>query len=122
MAGKTGGKTTGTENARRRSHPAPLRGARSAGLVAAWAGALFCGWHTAAPAGSGPAPGTRVDLLAPVLHGAAAWVGLTVLWLSAITACERIIRQPGVQGFRSSGSDGADRSDGSIGSGLSDRS
>jgi hypothetical protein len=72
--------------------------ARRAGPVVAWTAAVFCGWRvtggwglgSAAPEGAPPA-GWSGDLLDAVLRGAAAWLGVLVIWTAGITACERCL-------------------------------
>jgi hypothetical protein len=76
--------------------PGPLVWFRNTGLVAAWVGAIFCGWQAGGSRwGSGPA-GAPGDLLSVVLRGAGAWVGLTVIWLAGINVCQRIIQRSAV--------------------------
>jgi hypothetical protein len=68
----------------RQLHPPrrrPLQRVRVAGLLVAWLGAVACGWNVF----------QATDLLDAVLRGAAAWVGFTVLWMMAVSACERLI-------------------------------
>lgn len=103
MARKSAGKDIKRASARRQPLPEPLRGARNAGLVVAWAGAVLCGWKARAPLGTGQAPAPQADLLSAVLRGAAAWLGLTLLWLAAIGLCQRIVLGSGDQAFRHSG-------------------
>lgn len=53
--------------------------------------------------GTSRTPGARADLLGAVLHGAVAWLGLTVVWLAGIAVAQRIIQGSGVQAFGQSG-------------------
>src|SRR5260370_39767236 len=60
----------------------PLHRLRGLGLILAWMGAVACGWKVS----------LQSDLLDAVLRGAAAWLGMVVVWRSGISWCERLIR------------------------------
>jgi hypothetical protein len=56
---------------------------RHVGLLLALVVGLACGWRVAA----------QSDLLAGVIRGAAAWLGLVVLWMAGVSACERLVKK-----------------------------
>jgi len=55
---------------------------RHVGLLLALVVGLACGWRAA-----------QSDLLAWVIRGAAAWLGLVVLWMAGVSACERLVKK-----------------------------
>jgi hypothetical protein len=59
----------------------PLQRVRVIGLAVAWLGAVACGWNVA----------QQSDLLSGALRGAAAWIGLLVVWMAGTAACERLL-------------------------------
>jgi hypothetical protein len=59
----------------------PLLRVRAAGVGIAWFAAVWCGWKSA----------QQADLLAAVLRGGAAWLGITCLWIGGVILCERLI-------------------------------
>jgi hypothetical protein len=75
----------------------PLQALRAIGPVAAWVAAVACGWKVF----------QQSDLLDAVLRGAAAWLGVMVLWLVGVTVCEQLIvttdRQERTDGSRTNG-------------------
>jgi len=54
---------------------------KSVGLVLAWVGGAACGWNVF----------RQSNLLEAVLRGAGAWLALLVIWLTAVSLCQRYI-------------------------------
>lgn len=62
----------------------PLLRVRAVGVGVAWLVAVLCGWKSF----------QQADLLSAALRGAAAWLGITCLWVCGVILCERLIARP----------------------------
>lgn len=56
-------------------------GLKAIGIVLAWIGGVGCGWSVY----------QQASLLEAVLRGAGAWLALLVVWLAAVSFCQRYI-------------------------------